>query len=56
MVEGAIQVGRRMVIDESLEGYVLVEGNENVVVDGGQVPWEEGHKIDQGENVSSLSD
>ena len=44
-----------MVIDENREEYVLFEGNENVVVDGGQDPWDEGHKIDQGGNVSSLN-
>ena len=45
-----------MVIDENLEGYVLVEENENVVVDGVQDPWDEGHNTDQGGTVSSLND
>ena len=45
-----------MVRDESLEEYVLVEVSETVVVDGDPNPWGEGHKIDQGGNVSSLND
>ena len=45
-----------MVKDEILEEYVLVEESETVVVDGGQDPWGEGRKIDQGGTVSSLND
>ena len=32
------------------------EESETVVVDGGQDPWGEGRKIDQGGTVSSLND
>ena len=45
-----------MVIGENQEEYVLVEESETVVVDGGQDPWGEGRKIDQGGTVSSLND
>ena len=45
-----------MVIGETQEEYVLVEESETVVVDGGQDPWGEGRKTDQGGTVSSLND
>ena len=44
-----------MVKGEILEGHVLVEVSEIVDEDGDPNPWGSGHKIDQGWNVSSLS-
>ena len=44
-----------MVKGKILEEYVLVEVSEIVVEDGDPNPWGSGHKIDQGGNVSSLS-
>ena len=56
VVEVAIRVGQRMVINENQEERELVEENENVVVDGCQDPWGEDHKNDQDGNEGSLSD
>ena len=53
--EVAIPVVQRMVKGEILEEHVLVEVSEIVVEDGDPNPWGSGHKIDQGGNVSSLS-
>ena len=45
-----------MVINENQEERELVEESENVVVDGCQDPWGEGHKNDQDGIVGSLND
>ena len=37
-------------------GVCTREESETVVVDGGQDPWGEGRKIDQGGTVSALND
>ena len=44
-----------MVINENQEEHELVEESENVVVNGCQDPWGEGHRSDQDGIVGSLN-